>query len=236
MELTGFMLNKFKTIFNFFFLTYYLKARTKSQITRFYHCEYYVIRGYKQKDNMITEVDEYFKDKLISSVKTCTLSFKDYYSGLIKDIDTITKKNKRKEGIMVSTFHSLKGLENKRVFITGLDNNVFPALQTLPEEATAQYRQKYLEGERRLFYVTITRGRDKLYLYYNLNNPTIFVEDLMLNKSKWSINDIKLTNAENCSLIEIDPSESEELDYELLNTMLKNTTPEQNSRIKRFNI
>ncbi len=72
---------------------------------------------------------------------------------LVSDQDTI------KEGNVPTllTLHAAKGLEFKVVFIVGLDDGILPHSRSLdePEE---------MEEERRLFYVGITRAKDKLYL------------------------------------------------------------------------
>ncbi len=73
---------------------------------------------------------------------------------LVADQDTI------KEGINAPTLltpHAAKGLEFGAVFITGLDDGILPHSRSFdePEE---------MEEERRLFYVGITRAKDRLYL------------------------------------------------------------------------
>ncbi len=75
---------------------------------------------------------------------------------LIADIDTW--ENKR-DAITLMTLHSAKGLEFPVVFITGLEEGLFPIAGSI-------YNLKELEEERRLFYVGITRAMRKLYLTY----------------------------------------------------------------------
>jgi DNA helicase-2/ATP-dependent DNA helicase PcrA len=58
------------------------------------------------------------------------------------------------------TVHASKGLEFDTVFITGLEQDLFPhsrGERKKPEDA---------EEERRLFYVAVTRAKKKLYLTY----------------------------------------------------------------------
>jgi DNA helicase-2/ATP-dependent DNA helicase PcrA len=66
------------------------------------------------------------------------------------------------EKVTLITAHNTKGLEFDRVFITGLEDGIFPhyasTVQGLPVAGTE------LEEERRLFYVGVTRAREELYL------------------------------------------------------------------------
>jgi len=57
------------------------------------------------------------------------------------------------------TLHNAKGLEYPFVFISGLEDGLFPLARAYDEP-------EQLEEERRLFYVAITRARDELYLTY----------------------------------------------------------------------
>lgn len=59
-------------------------------------------------------------------------------------------------GVTLITMHNTKGLEFDRVFITGLEEGLFPG--------RAQESDDDLEEERRIFYVSVTRARQELYL------------------------------------------------------------------------
>jgi DNA helicase-2/ATP-dependent DNA helicase PcrA len=79
------------------------------------------------------------------------------------------------------TVHAAKGLEFAHVFITGLEEGLFPH-ERLDDGKTDQ------EEERRLFYVALTRAEKKLYLTYahlrtifgtqRVNMPSSFLNDI----------------------------------------------------------
>jgi DNA helicase-2/ATP-dependent DNA helicase PcrA len=68
-----------------------------------------------------------------------------------------TRPAKGEEAVQLMTVHAAKGLEFDVVFITGLEQGLFP------HENAAQERDG-LEEERRLMYVAVTRARHRLYL------------------------------------------------------------------------
>jgi len=76
---------------------------------------------------------------------------------LVTDLDTAEGASGEQSAVTLMTLHSAKGLEFPVVFITGLEDGVFPHMRSLgdPDE---------LEEERRLCYVGITRARERLYL------------------------------------------------------------------------
>jgi DNA helicase-2/ATP-dependent DNA helicase PcrA len=77
---------------------------------------------------------------------------------LVADID---QHDPKADAISLMTLHNAKGLEFPIVFITGLEDGLFPMMRAMDEPAQ-------LEEERRLFYVGITRAERKLYLVYAL--------------------------------------------------------------------
>lgn len=74
-----------------------------------------------------------------------------------------------KKGARLMTIHASKGLEFDYVFITGLEENLFPH-KRIGENRISKEEE---EEERRLFYVALTRARKKVYLTYS-NVRTIF--------------------------------------------------------------
>jgi DNA helicase-2/ATP-dependent DNA helicase PcrA len=75
---------------------------------------------------------------------------------LVSDADSLKES---KEAVVLMTVHSAKGLEFPRVFVTGLEDGLFPMLR-------ADDDGKNIEEERRLFYVAVTRARQVLSLTY----------------------------------------------------------------------
>ena len=96
-------------------------------------------------------------------------------AALASDQDTIdtnidkAKEDKSKQpGVKLMTVHASKGLEFDYVFITGLEQDLFPHSR-MNESTTPEAS----EEERRLFYVALTRARKKLFLSH-ANVRTIF--------------------------------------------------------------
>jgi len=73
------------------------------------------------------------------------------------ETDEVEKKPDKEEYLTLSTVHSAKGLEWHTVFIISLVEGRFPSGYSINNE-------EELEEERRLFYVAITRARERLYL------------------------------------------------------------------------
>ena len=89
-------------------------------------------------------------------------------SGLHSDQDELDDKTKI-EGVRMMTVHASKGLEFDYVFITGLEEDLFPHADLGGRNKSEEEK----EEERRLFYVAVTRAKKKLYLSY-AESRTIF--------------------------------------------------------------
>jgi DNA helicase II / ATP-dependent DNA helicase PcrA len=76
---------------------------------------------------------------------------------LVADADEIPEGEQHGGMVTLMTLHTAKGLEFPVVFLTGLEENVFPHERSMGDE-------RELAEERRLAYVGITRARERLYL------------------------------------------------------------------------
>ncbi|MFJ2177355.1 MULTISPECIES: DNA helicase PcrA [unclassified Streptomyces] len=77
---------------------------------------------------------------------------------LVADSDQIPDEDEDGSGVItLMTLHTAKGLEFPVVFLSGMEDGVFPHMRALGQT-------KELEEERRLAYVGITRARERLYL------------------------------------------------------------------------
>ncbi|MEV7023318.1 DNA helicase PcrA [Kitasatospora sp. NPDC093558] len=77
---------------------------------------------------------------------------------LVADSDQIPDEDEEGQGVItMMTLHTAKGLEFPVVFLTGMEDGIFPHMRALNQV-------KELEEERRLAYVGLTRARERLYL------------------------------------------------------------------------
>jgi DNA helicase-2/ATP-dependent DNA helicase PcrA len=93
---------------------------------------------------------------------------------LVSDLDTLDPSS---SFVTLMTLHAAKGLEFPVVFLTGLEEGVFPHNRALTDATE-------LEEERRLAYVGITRAMDRLYLSYAMRR-TLFGNTFAHPKSRF---------------------------------------------------
>ncbi|WP_406152403.1 DNA helicase PcrA [Streptomyces anulatus] len=108
---------------------------------------------------------------------------------LVADSDQIPDEDEDGSGVItLMTLHTAKGLEFPVVFLTGMEDGVFPHMRALGQT-------KELEEERRLAYVGITRARERLYLTRaamrsawgqpSYNPPSRFLEEIPEQHLDW---------------------------------------------------
>ncbi len=99
--------------------------------------------------------------ELVSNLKTYQRENEEAtLSGFLEEVALMTdldNYNAQADCVVLMTIHSAKGLEFPVVFIPGMEDGIFPGIQSM-------YSTDDLEEERRLAYVGITRAKKKLYL------------------------------------------------------------------------
>jgi DNA helicase-2/ATP-dependent DNA helicase PcrA len=75
--------------------------------------------------------------------------------------DQDTDKDEDRDKVTLMTVHSAKGLEFRNVFVVGLEERLFPSLQSDEKKSSEP-----VEEERRLFYVALTRAGENVWLSY----------------------------------------------------------------------
>ena len=107
-------------------------------------------------------------------------------AALASDQDSLMvteEKKEKKGGVKLMTVHASKGLEFKYVFVTGLEDGLFPS-----RRENEKKNDEDKEEERRLFYVALTRAKEKLFLSFanfrtifgsrEINAPSEFIYDI----------------------------------------------------------
>ena len=119
-------------------------------------------------------VEEYCK-----STENPTLE--DYLENVSLVTDLDQAEDQGRGYVTLMTLHSAKGLEFPNVFMTGLEEGIFPSSRSLMDDAR-------MEEERRLCYVGITRAQKRLFIsrakqrmlynQVNHNAPSRFLEEI----------------------------------------------------------
>ena len=121
--------------------------------------------GLKEELQRENSVEAETRLENLEEFKSITKAFEDKYGlislpdflyevGLISDNTEITDSSDR---VTLMTIHSVKGLEFDNVFITGLEEGLFPHMNSM-------YSSGEIEEERRLCYVAITRARERVFI------------------------------------------------------------------------
>jgi DNA helicase-2/ATP-dependent DNA helicase PcrA len=107
---------------------------------------------------------------------------------LVADADQVPSPDGSDGVVTLMTLHTAKGLEFPVVFLTGMEDGVFPHMRSMGNNAE-------LEEERRLAYVGITRAEQRLYLSRALvrsawgspsyNPPSRFLDDVPAELVEW---------------------------------------------------
>lgn len=124
------------------------------------YLEFWQSQGTLEAQNRVENVKELLSLSRQLEEEYPGLSVEEFLShlALYTDIDTLDEE---KDAVLLMTVHSAKGLEFPYVFITGLEEGVFPHWRSSgPSE---------LDEERRLCYVAITRAQNRVYFTWARN-------------------------------------------------------------------
>jgi DNA helicase-2/ATP-dependent DNA helicase PcrA len=116
----------------------------------------------KEEADRLENLDE-FKSNVIEYCRTAeepTLTGFLEENALVADVD---RYDDTADAVVMMTVHSAKGLEFPVVFLPGMEDGIFPGMQTVtagPDE---------MEEERRLAYVAITRAKTELHILHTKN-------------------------------------------------------------------
>lgn len=156
--------------------------------------------GYKDYLERNAKSQGYSYENLITLATTLNLiirscnNIRDIFKKL-DDVQLLMKNssyNRGKNVVTLTTAHGAKGLEYNRVFIMSMNDGIFPSTQAELKEIKGD--TSLIEEERRLFYVSMTRGRhyvDIMTLKFKngvMASPSKFVKEveLILNGGKES--------------------------------------------------
>ena len=134
---------------------------------------------------------------------------------LISDVEEYKDDPNR---ISLMTVHSVKGLEFDRVFVVGMEEGIFPHMNSLMESSE-------IEEERRLCYVAITRAKEELHLI-NARRRTLFGKEQANPVSRFiseigkelletNVKEEELPQKEQERIIHTDMFREEEVDYQV---------------------
>ena len=120
-----------------------------------------VLTGYKEYLSQEGEIEAQARWENIEELINKAADYTDLSQfledvALIADVDRMDENEKR---VTLMTLHAAKGLEFPYVYLTGMEDGLFPGIRSIASED-----RKDLEEERRLCYVGITRAKKKLCL------------------------------------------------------------------------
>jgi DNA helicase-2/ATP-dependent DNA helicase PcrA len=147
------------------------------------------VTGYRE---LLRKEDTAESDARLGNLEELVGSIKEYevdasgqgetptLSGYLERVSLVAATDSQKNGPMVSlmTVHSAKGLEFDAVFLTGMEQEMFPY------RGLASGEDEELEEERRLAYVAITRARRRLTITY-AGSRTLFGQTRYLDRSQF---------------------------------------------------
>lgn len=162
-------------------------SQKTSSLIKFIMTETGMEKSLKDGTEENTERLENLKELVTLATKYDVLSPQEGVEKLLSDVALTTDQDsleRNENAVKLMTVHAAKGLEFRYVFITGLEQDLFPH-RGMGAREDARERE---EEERRLFYVALTRAKEKLFLSHaavrtifgakQVNTPSEFLSDI----------------------------------------------------------
>ncbi len=127
-------------------------------------------------NELITGLMEFEREAAQEEARASLSDYLNYISLITRTTDEEEKKYKDNR-VMMMTMHSAKGLEFTNVIIAGCEEGLLPHQRTIDENLS-------VDEERRLFYVGLTRARDRLFLL-RAQKRFRFGEEMHMKKSRF---------------------------------------------------
>jgi DNA helicase-2/ATP-dependent DNA helicase PcrA len=148
---------------------------------------------------LVAVAQEYEEDERLEGEEVSIVGFLERVS-LVADSDQIPDGEDHGGVVTLMTLHTAKGLEFPTVFLTGMEENVFPHSRSLGDPTE-------IEEERRLAYVGLTRARKNLYLSRastrfafgspTYNSPSRFLSEIPEEIIEWKAPEIRFKSKPN---------------------------------------
>ena len=132
-------------------LSVLVEAKTKPSV---------IIEAVLEQSGLLTELEASTdpQDEVrVENLKELVSASMEYEERPIEDADEIPDGEDHGGVVTLMTLHTAKGLEFPTVFLTGMEDGIFPHARTLDDP-------KEIEEERRLAYVGLTRAEKRLYI------------------------------------------------------------------------
>jgi DNA helicase-2/ATP-dependent DNA helicase PcrA len=156
-------------------------------------------------------------EELLSAIKQYENDYED--PSLVGFLETVTldseTESQEEDSAQVSmmTIHGSKGLEYPYVFVSGVEESLFPSFQSI------EAGEEAIEEERRLFYVAMTRAMKKLFILFaqgrmlwgsiKFNGPSRFISEIPEDYYEWRFYNTQRNKIQSKNFDEFDQSYSD---------------------------
>ncbi|MCI2000200.1 MAG: DNA helicase PcrA [Clostridia bacterium] len=176
-----------------------LKDMTSAQIIdevakRSGYINYLELEGTEEAKMRLENIEEFVSKATEYIESTGDISLEGFLQevALVADVDSYSEDE---NAVVLMTLHSAKGLEFPIVFMSGMEEGLFPSYRS----TTSPNSEHELQEERRLCYVGITRAREELWMTFaktrmqhgnmKYNRPSRFLDEIPADIIKWIKNE-----------------------------------------------